>query len=105
MPSSHLRGRESYLRYVSMFFEAFPDLHTKVLDITGEGRLMAARLRNTGTHEGEIMGIPASGRAIDLEVGHFTRHNNNGEITEEYVYLDQLVFMQQLGVMAEAATT
>lgn len=103
MPSSSPRGRESYLRYVSMFFEAFPDLHTEVLDITGGGGLMAARLRNTGTHEGEFMGIPASGRAIELEGGHFTRHNDNGEITEEFVYLDQLTLMQQLGVIPEEA--
>jgi len=96
-------GREAYLKFVSLWFEAFPDMHTEVLQMVAEDNLVAIRLRNTGTHEGEFMGIPATGRRFDLEVGHFSRHNDDGEIIEELPYFDQLAFLQQLGVIPEDA--
>lgn len=46
------------------FLDAFPDLHDEVLLDLAEGDLVAAHQRWTGTHSGEFLGVPATGRAV-----------------------------------------
>ncbi len=62
----------------SMFHNAFPDFHMTVEDIVAEGDLVGARFRQTGTHQGDLFGIPATGRQVDFEemaVVHRRRHD------------------------------
>jgi steroid delta-isomerase-like uncharacterized protein len=93
------QGRDAYLQYLAMVFAALPDAHIEVLDILAEGDQVAVRYQGTGTHEGELAGIPASGRPVDLEVGAFVCFNDRGEIVEYQRYEDNLALMQQIGVL------
>lgn len=96
-------GREAYLQYVQMFFNAFPDLRVETLDLVAEGDMIAVRVRNSGTHTGgEVMGMPASGKSFTIEAADFTRFNNEGKIVEEWEHVDNLSLMQQLGAMPAA---
>ena len=95
--------RETFLEYVQEIFQAFPDFRPEVLDTVAEGDLVAARLRISGTHRGEFQGIPASDRVMDLEEANLTRFDSDGLMVEDWDYLDNLVFQQQLGVDPAAA--
>lgn len=99
LPEELGQTREDYLRFVQTAFEAFPDFHFEVLDVVAEGDRVAARFRNTGTHEGEFMGIPASGRAFKLEGSDFCHFDDEARIATHWAHADNLEFMQQLGVM------
>lgn len=101
IPAELGETREDYLRFMQLAFEAFPDFHVEVLDVVVEGDRVAARFRNTGTHEGEFMGIPASGRAFKLEGSDFCHFDDEARIAEHWAHADNLEFMQQLGVIPE----
>jgi steroid delta-isomerase-like uncharacterized protein len=93
------QGRNAVVQFAQMYFGAFPDARSEVFELLAEGDLVAARRRITGTHKGEIMGIPASGNTIDLDYGDFWRFDADGKIVEHWGYQDNLAFMQQLGVI------
>lgn len=82
-------------------FEAFPDFHYDVFDVVVDDDRVAARFRNTGTHEDEFMGIPATGRAFKLEGSDFFRLDGDAKVVGHWTYADNLAFMQQLGVIPE----
>jgi predicted ester cyclase len=52
---------EQAKQFFGMVHQAFPDLHAEVHDVIAEGELVAARVTYTGTHQGEFVGIPATG--------------------------------------------
>jgi steroid delta-isomerase-like uncharacterized protein len=93
------QDREALAQYLAMNFEAFPDMHLEVLDMAAEGDLVAARVRGTGTHEGEFMGIRPQGRAVEEDYGEFFRFDDDGKIVRMWGYYDSLSFMQQLGIL------
>lgn len=101
IPEEFGQTREDYLKFMQMAFEAFPDFRYEALEVVAEDDNVAARFRNTGTHEGEFMGIPATGRALKLEGSDFCRFNDHGKIGAHWAYADNLEFMQQLGVIPE----
>ena len=94
-------GRDTFLQFMQGFFEAFPDLRAEVLDVVSDGELVANRIRNTGTHQGEFSGIPATGKAVQLEASDFWRLDDDGSFTEHWGHADNLSMMQQLGVIPE----
>jgi steroid delta-isomerase-like uncharacterized protein len=53
---------EQAKQFFTMVYQAFPDLHAEVHDVIAEGDLVAARVTYTGTHQGEFLGIPATGK-------------------------------------------
>lgn len=93
--------REGYLQFVQTAFEAFPDLRYEALDVIADRAWVAARYRNTGTHEAAFMGIPATGRPVRLSGGDFCRFDDDGRIVAHWAYTDNLELLQQLGVLAE----
>ena len=95
------QGRDDFLRFMQGFFEAFPDLSADVLDVVSDGALVANRIRNAGTHQGEFAGIPATGKPVELEASDFWRLNGDGRFTEHWGHADNLSMMQQLGVIPE----
>jgi steroid delta-isomerase-like uncharacterized protein len=101
IPEEFGQTREAYLQFMQLAFEAFPAFRMDALDVVAEGDRVAVRYRNTGTHEGEFMGIPASGRAFKIEGSDFCRFDEEGKIVAHWAYADQLEFMQQLGAIPE----
>jgi steroid delta-isomerase-like uncharacterized protein len=94
MPS----GREGERMLTQMFFGPFPDSHMAVEDLLAEGDKVAVRTTYTGTHQGEFMGIPATGKQVSIPVINIFRLEN-GQIVENTPRLDMLGLMQQLGAI------
>jgi predicted ester cyclase len=56
------QSTEQAKQFFGMVHQAFPDLHAEVHDVIAEGELVAARVTYTGTHQGEFVGIPPTGK-------------------------------------------
>jgi steroid delta-isomerase-like uncharacterized protein len=77
------------------FHAAFENGKFEVDDLMAEGDQVSARVRATGTHRGEFMGIPATGRTIEVGVADFLRIEN-GLVAEHWGVMDTGALMQQL---------
>ena len=93
------RGLEASKQFFGMLFEAFPDLRAEVHDVIAEGELVAARVTYSGSHEGEFIGIPATGRQARVSGVDFTRLQD-GRQAEHWGGPDMASLLQQLGVIS-----
>ena len=82
-----------------MFHAAFPDLHLTIEDQIAEGdNKMVTRYRVSGTHRGDLMGLPPSGKRVTF-VGVGVTRTSDGKFVEAWEHYDALGLMQQLGVV------
>jgi steroid delta-isomerase-like uncharacterized protein len=93
------QGVEASRQFFAMLFQAFPDLRVDVQDVIAEGELVAARVTYSGTHQGEFVGIPATGRQARTNGVDFFRMQD-GRQAEHWGGPDMASLLQQLGVMA-----
>ena len=93
-----LRGPEGVKQDISKYRSAFPDLHFTVEDLIAEGDRVVSRFRITGTHRGELMGIPPTGKRA-VVTGISILRFAGGKIAEEWSNWDALGLMQQLGAV------
>jgi steroid delta-isomerase-like uncharacterized protein len=90
--------REGGKMYLMTFANAFPDIHFTIDDMIAEGDRVATKKTFTGTHTAEFAGIPATGKQVTLQFVDIMRVKN-GRIVEHWLSMNQLSFMQQLGVI------
>ena len=88
-------GAEPFLEFHRKFVGAFPDLHLRVDEVVAEGELTAIRFTATGTHAGEGLGLPPTGRPIQFQGVTFARWKE-GLITEGWNLVDFAAMNQQL---------
>jgi steroid delta-isomerase-like uncharacterized protein len=91
-------GPEGIKAVVSMFRGGMPDLRVVIDDMIAEGDKVAVRYTLEGTHEGELFGVPPTGRRISIESVTIERVSG-GKIREHWRVTDTLDMMQQLGAM------
>jgi steroid delta-isomerase-like uncharacterized protein len=96
------KGIEGVKAWVKMFREAFPDLQVEVQDVIVEGDKVVARSIATGTHQGELMGVPASGNRVEVEGIDIVRLED-GKAAEHWGVTDDLGLMQQIGAIPSPA--
>lgn len=77
---------------------AFPDLKADMQDIIAEGDKVVGRFVVSGTHTGNFMGMPASGKSFSYDEIVIVRFKD-GKIVEHWAEMDSMGLMQQLGVM------
>jgi predicted ester cyclase len=78
--------------------QAYPDLHITVEDVIEEGDKIVTRNTVTGTHEGEYMGVPPTGRSVTYnEI--FIARLTGGRIAETWGVVDVLSQLRQLGAL------
>ena len=90
-----LQGLKDAMR---MFTGAFPDMSFQIEDLIAEEDKVVMRITSTGTHQGDLMGIAATGKKIsygEIHVGWIA----GGKIVEHWGIEDQMGMMQQLGVI------
>ncbi len=81
------------------FFEAvLPGYQIAVEDLVAEGDKVTVRGRVTGTHKGELMGIPPSGKDVDFDLMLIYRIEGE-QIVEHWMVADQLTMMKQIGAI------
>jgi steroid delta-isomerase-like uncharacterized protein len=87
---------------VSMFRAGIPDLKVVIEDVVAEGDKVMMRYRIEGTHEGELFGVPPTGRRVSIESITVERVSG-GKIREHWRVTNTLDMMQQLGAIPEHA--
>lgn len=90
--------REGVKMQFSLFFTALPDLQAIIHDQVADEDRVVTRKTLRGTHLGPWMGVPPTGKVIDIEVIDILRVKD-GKITDHWNQVDRLGLMQQMGVL------
>lgn len=87
--------------FVNTMRAAFPDLKAAVMEpALADGDLEARYVVLTGTHQGELMGVAATGRRVEFSGIDIIRIDN-GKVVEHWGATDTLALMQQIGAIPE----
>jgi steroid delta-isomerase-like uncharacterized protein len=96
-------GIEAAKASINGYREAFPDLRLTVEQQLAEGELVTTRWSARGTHQGELMGMAATGKQATV-TGITIDRIVEGRLVESWTSWDTLGLMQQLGVIPALAT-
>jgi steroid delta-isomerase-like uncharacterized protein len=91
-------GRAGLADALAAMFTGFPDLHWSMFDTVVEGDRVVSLSTWTGTHEGEFMGMPATGRSVSVEAWTIDRYRD-GQLVESRIIMDIAGMLAQLGVL------
>lgn len=91
-------GREAAKEWYTMISTAFPDIQLTFKDMIAEGDRVVIRGALSGTHQGELFGIPATGKRV-TQTSVFIFRLVKGEIVEGWYATNYMDLMQQLGVL------
>jgi len=94
--------REGSREVIGAIRAAFPDHDAVVEHMVAEGDLVASYKTFTGTHRGEFMGIPPTGRRVTMRVMDFVRIRD-GKVTDHWNIVDVAGMLAQLGVAGAPA--
>jgi steroid delta-isomerase-like uncharacterized protein len=97
------QSKDGVKQLFHMYRAAFPDLRMEAEDVLVSGDKAVARVRATGTHQGEFLGMPATGTRIDVPVIDIMRFGDDGLVHEHWGLFDSLGMMQQLGAIPAPA--
>ena len=92
---------EQYKGLCQAYFTAFPDLHITINDLIAEDDKVVKVWTAKSTNKGDFMGIPATGNRIEVS-GIEVFRIADGKIAENWVLMDNLGMMQQLGVIPKS---
>jgi steroid delta-isomerase-like uncharacterized protein len=93
-----LHGPAAFRRFVGGFRSAFPDLHFTPEDVITTGDRVVVRWTVTGTHRGDLMGIPGTGKRV-ASVGIWIHRLAGGKIVEQWGVSDMFGLLIQLGLL------
>ena len=89
------------LEMFRMYRAAFPDMRMDAEEVLVSGNKTVTRVRATGTHEGELMGMPPTGKSVDVKLIDIMQFNDAGMVREHWGLMDMFSMMQQLGAIPE----
>jgi steroid delta-isomerase-like uncharacterized protein len=91
-------GREGLEQMVTFYRQAFPDFSVQLEDQIVAGDKVVERWTGRGTHQGALMGVPATGRSITAS-GISIHRLAGGKIAETWTIFDTASMLRQLGVV------
>jgi steroid delta-isomerase-like uncharacterized protein len=97
-------NRAELRRTIEEYIAAFPDLHVEVTSSTADGLRIAQEWTVTGTHRGEFMGIPPTGRWTQTYGVTVTTFDEDGVMIEASMYWNPLATLRQLGLEPRVPT-
>ena len=97
-----IRGPGGAKRNTAVYLKAFPDLHFDIQQMIASGDYVVTRWRATGTNDGELNGMPATGGRACIN-GCSVSEIRNGRIIKTTMYFDQLTLLRPLGTTGKAA--
>jgi len=89
-------GRENFVGLIGAIVSALPDLRNVEQDIIAERDIVSVRAVVEGTHKGDLLGIPASGKHVRWDAVDVYRIAD-GKIAEEWAADDLLAFVYGVG--------
>ena len=93
-----LEGLEAFSAMISNFIEAVPDVHWSLLDERRDGDRIIYLYEVTGTHQGELMGVPGTGLELRF-TGMEMNRVANGKLAETWNYVDLMSVLGQIGAL------
>jgi predicted ester cyclase len=97
-PMGPIQGVDGFKQLVSMWRSAVADVHCQVDDYFEAGDMSAWVVRVTGTHTGEMMGIPATGRSFDYVTPNIGRWSGDRP-AEHWADQGMFQFLAQIGAL------
>ena len=94
-------GPGAEIEFLQGVHAAFPNLHFTVQQMVAEDRIVVTRLQARGTHQGEFLGVPPTGRDVSV-LAMETFRVAEGKLVEQWVLMDALGLLQQLGAIPAA---
>jgi steroid delta-isomerase-like uncharacterized protein len=95
-PADVPRTREAFVAGTRFMRASVPDMHWEISLLVAVGDLVVVRSTLTGTHAGDFLGVPATGRQILVRVADFYRLEG-GKIREHWDVVDNLAALLRLG--------
>ena len=92
-------GRAAVEANMARGFEIFPDFRVEVRDLFASGDRICVQCTLSGTHRGEGLGFPATGRRVEYDACLVFRVGEDGLVEEEVIYADSATMLTQLGVL------
>jgi predicted ester cyclase len=99
-PMGDVPGIEAFKAVVTAWRAAFPDVRCEVRNLIQEGDLLAWTVHTTGTHTGDGMGFPATGRRVETVSANVGRIRD-GKAVEHWSEQGMLATLQQVGIIPE----
>ncbi len=92
-------GIEGFKAYYQNYLTGFSNVEFTIVDVFGQGDKIVKHWNFKGTHSGEFFGIPATGKDVNID-GVTLVKMKDGKIAQEQDFMDNYVFMMQLGLIA-----
>ncbi len=80
------------------FYKAFPDWREEIVELVAEGNTVVGRFKCSGTHRGEFLGEPPTGKRQEVDEVYFLRVED-GKFVDLWGLEDDLDRMRQLGLI------
>jgi steroid delta-isomerase-like uncharacterized protein len=91
-------GITGFKAYYQNYLTGFSKVTFTIVDVFGQGDKIVKHWNFKGTHSGEFFGIPATGKEVNVD-GVTLVKMKDGKIAQEQDFMDNLEFMQQLGII------
>lgn len=99
-PDNH--GPDGQRQFIAAMRGGFPDIQFAVEDRLVESDKLFVRWTARGTHKGDYLGVPATGKPIKIS-GMALHRFGNGKVQESWDHFDAVGLLQQLGAMPAAS--
>ena len=99
MSPENIVGIEATKDFYNNYLTGFSDIDFTMKSVFGQGDHIVKHWNFKGTHTGEFFGIPATGNTVNID-GTTIVKMKNGKIAEEQDFMDNMAFMQQLGLVS-----
>ena len=97
LPEGEVHSRDEWASFIRANCNGFPDIEFSMQELVVDDTVAMAELTLSGTHEGEFMGIPPTGRTIELRAtDKFVVED--GQVVEWRPYFDSRQISEQLGL-------
>jgi hypothetical protein len=93
-------GLENFKAYYQNFLTGFSNIEFTMVDVFGQGDKIVKHWNFKGTHSGDFFGVPATGKSVNID-GTTLVKMKDGKIAEEQDFMDNMAFMQQLGLVSD----
>jgi len=93
-----VEGLAAFKEVLKMVHTAFPDIEIEIGEPLAEGNRLAAAWTMRGTHQGDMMGLPPTGKCVNWSGITFYRIEN-GKVVDERGEEDALALLRQLGAI------
>ena len=97
-----IKEKSTFLNFIKMHFNAFPDWNEKIEFMVAEGDKVAYLTTGTGTNTGSLGDMPATGKSVNLKNLIIQRIDENNKVAETWVLWDNAAFLSQLGLYPQA---